>query len=82
MTTDQAKERLVEKIVGLQGIKATALVSIPEIAVDLQEFDIPDLLDELVGEGKILEIEYNLPEMPERIKSFYLPAGTKVRFVP
>ena len=81
MSNEDAKVLLLDKIVGLQGIKATQLVALPEIAVPLQDFDIPNLLDELVQEGKIIEIEYKLPEMDWRVKSFYLPAGTEIRIM-
>lgn len=74
MTTDQAKQVLVDKIVGLQGLKATELAT--EVAVELQEFDVPKLLDELVAEKRIIEIQYTLPDMNWRHKSFYFPAGT------
>jgi hypothetical protein len=79
MNKEEVKTFLVEKIVGLQGIKATELFSLPEVAVDLREFNIIDLMDELIGEGRIVEIEYALPEMNWRLKSFYLPAGTRVK---
>lgn len=81
MTKDEAKAALLDKIVGLQGIKVTQLASEPEIVMGLQGFDIPDLLDEMVQEGKIMEIEYVLPDMQWRCKSFYLPVGTKVRVI-
>lgn len=79
-TKEQAKIKLVEKIEGLQGIKATELVSLPDVCLAnwSQGFDIPDLLDELVSENRIVEIEYALPEMSRRIKSFYLPAKTEI----
>jgi len=79
MTAEQAKERLLEKIVGLQRLKGTEICSIPELVIDLQGFDIPELLNEMVKEGQIMEIEYVLPEMNWRVKSFYLPAGTEAR---
>lgn len=76
MTADKAKQMLLEKIVGLQGMKATQIAT--ELAVELQDFDVPKLLDEMVKEGKIIEIEYLLPEMQWRCKSFYLPGGADV----
>lgn len=76
MTADKAKEMLLEKIVGLQGMKATQIAT--EFAVELQDFNVPELLDQMVKEGKIIEIEYTLPEMTWRCKSFYLPGGADV----
>ena len=46
--------------------------------IDIQPSDLPMLLEEMVSEGHIREIEYILPQMDYRTKSFYLPAGTEV----
>ena len=37
-----------------------------------------DILNEAIRIGAILEIEYTLPFLSFRIKSFLLPAGTKI----
>lgn len=78
MTRDEAKQFLVDKIISLQGCKATQLASDEEVVKELsmKDHDVPDLLEELVKEGRIIEIEYVLPEMTWRVKSFYLPPGT------
>lgn len=78
MTRQDAKNTLIGKITSLNGIKATALAAEPDIAIGLQEFNIPELLDELVQEKRLIEIEYALPDMDWRLKSFYLPVGTTV----
>jgi hypothetical protein len=78
MNRDEAKQFLVDKIISLQGCKATQLAADEEVVTKLSmnDIDVPDLLDELVKEGRIIEIEYVLPEMTWRVKSFYLPPGT------
>lgn len=47
----------------------------------LESFDLPSLLEELVKSGLLIEIEYSLPVLPYKLKSFYLPKGTTVAFV-
>lgn len=78
MTKDDAKNILVGKITSLQGIKATQLAVEEEITLGLSEFNVPALLEELVAEKRLIEIEYTLPDMDWRLKSFYLPVGSKV----
>lgn len=38
------------------------------------ELNVVELLEELVKEGKILEIEYSVPELSFRVKSLYVSA--------
>jgi len=76
MTKQEAKTALVEKVAFYQGIKAVQLVA--DLTPDLIDFDIPLLLEELVSENKLIEIEYALPNMNWRLKSFYFPAGTAI----
>jgi hypothetical protein len=79
---------LREGIIGLvssnQGMKGT------DLAVRILAYVEPHLfnkkaffteLQKLIDEGEIVEIEYCLESMDWRIKSFYLPKGTKV-YVP
>lgn len=40
--------------------------------------DLPASLAKMVLSGEIVEIEYTIPDQPHRIKSFYLPKGSKV----
>ncbi len=60
------------------GIKAT------ELAVQLASHALNDtdrymaMVQKLIEQGEIVEIEYVLPDMPYRAKSFYLPKGAKV----
>lgn len=76
MDRNQAKQLLVDKVIGLQGIKAVQLAVEEEIITKLQDYAVPELMEELVAEGRVIEIEYVLPEMTYRVKSFYLPPGT------
>lgn len=71
-------EKILERVEALQGVKAVALVSEPEMAVI---DDLPQKLEDLVKDGQLVEVEYVLPNMSWRAKSFYLPAGTKVRVI-
>lgn len=71
------KEILLEKI--QWGIKATELFGLFEI-VGRYDFDsINVALEELLSEGKIIELEYVLPQLNHRIKSFYLPAKIEIK---
>jgi hypothetical protein len=71
-------EKILERVEALQGVKAVALVSEPEMAVI---DNLPQTLEDLVKDGQLVEVEYVLPNMSWRAKSFYLPAGTKVRVI-
>jgi hypothetical protein len=39
-----------------------------------QEINVVDWVEELIKEGKILEIEYSVPELSFRVKSLYVSA--------
>lgn len=78
MTKQDAKNVLVGKITSLQGVKATQLAAEEDVAIGLADFNIPELLEELVTEKRLIEIEYTLPDMEWRLKSFYLPVGTQL----
>ncbi len=75
MTRDDVKDVLVQAIVNAAGIKGTALVSRPEVISVLRflDSDLPDMLEELVEEKRIVEVEYTLPPDHIQVKSFYLP---------
>lgn len=77
MNNEEIKNRLVEIVTEKQGCKATELCAIKELIFgDCKP--LPELIEELVKEERILEIEYVLPSMNYRIKSFLLPAGTQI----
>ena len=77
-------EQLIVKIVeDHQGLKATelaVLVGDNKATVGLLG-DFPLILDKLVSEGKLVELEYVLPSMNYRAKSFILPANTSCRLL-
>lgn len=49
-----------------------------DLNIDLTDFNIVDLINNLIKENKIVEIEYIVPDMNYRIKSILLPANTKI----
>lgn len=74
------KDNIIEVIKDCQGCKATELpVKLVHFigAWDVELDNLPELIEELVSEGKLCEIEYILPGT-DRIKSFLLPAGTEI----
>lgn len=72
--TDREKS-IILSAVGL-GRKGNEVIT--EVAEFIRHENICVLLEELVAEGELVEIEYCSPEHPYRIKSFYLPKGSKV----
>jgi len=74
---------LIERVTRSQGIKAVELASsfvqdCQEAKLSLEWHDPCAILEHLVASGKLVEVEYVLPGLPFRTKSFYLPAGTQV----
>ena len=84
MTRQEIKDAIVERVTANQGMKATQLAAEADLAIEANPFmdDIPEMYEELVREGRLLEIEYVLPNLPFRTKSFYLPAGTTISVRP
>jgi len=75
------KKAIKEIVEARQGCKATELVVFiaeerPELLVVLGE--VIEAVDELIHEGEIVEVEYILPTMDYRVKSFLLPKGTQI----
>jgi hypothetical protein len=60
------------------GCKAMDICASSEIVVNNAQHKIPDLIEELIDEGKLCEIEYVLPTINYRIKSFLLPKDTEL----
>jgi hypothetical protein len=81
ITKEELKDRIHNIIVSVQGCKATELVTKfdREMLKALDTFDLSTVLTELMHDQKIIEVEYELPEMSWRSKSFFLPFGTEVR---
>lgn len=81
MTADQVAQYIVSTVTGRQGLKATELVAFLGGEANRAEFaqiDIVEIIERLVREGQIVEIEYMVPSVPGRVKSFLLPAGSQV----
>jgi len=73
----RVKNEIVSIVESLQGCKATRLAMDAARLPDCPD-DFPTLLQELINSGEVVEVEYTLPNMPYRIKSFLLPKGTSV----
>ncbi len=75
------KERIIEIVTEKQGLKATELAAV--LGQDPKVFEssttITDLILELVRERRLVEVEYVLPHLGYRVKSFLLPAESQVR---
>ncbi len=79
------EDLIVDAVSSSQGLKA---VELPGIIYDRlyrdnntisdEDFDIPLIINRMVIEKKIVEVQYVLPTMQYRMKSFLLPAGTAV----
>lgn len=88
MTKEQVKDIIVSIVNRMQGCKATelacdeALLELPsEAKRGLLNSGVPALVDELVAEGRLVEVEYVLPNLSFRAKSYLFPTGTKVKIL-
>lgn len=79
MTLAEAKQQVKAAINGRQGCKGTEVPALLAYWPEVLDHDLTKMLDELVQDGELVEVEYSLPCQPERVKSFYLPAGTEVK---
>ena len=75
------RQAIVEIVETKQGCKATELVDFiagthPELLVVLD--DLTDTIEEMVHEGELVEVEYVLPQIEYRAKSYLLPRGTQI----
>ncbi len=75
------KELLVRRISEKQGCKGAEVLALSEAAAVMSRHrcDIVELLEELVQEGRLVEVEYALPSMDYKPKKFYLPSGSRIR---
>jgi hypothetical protein len=86
VTKDEAKRLICSEVSAMQGCKITELLARPVFySLHLEggstpEY-IPDLIEELIKENRLVEINYTLPNMPYRLKTFLLPAGSRVQAV-
>lgn len=82
MLHEQLKDHVYDIVVRLQGCKATEII--PRLSLEaLQSLeegnDISTIIAELINERRLIEVEYELPQMDWRTKSFLLPFKTDVR---
>jgi hypothetical protein len=82
MTIEEIRSEIINIIISGQGIKTSSLI--PEVPPKFFQAGISGeqilaVIQDLVADGEIIEIEYTLPNMPYRTKSFLLPAKTQVR---
>ena len=79
MNKEEAKQLIIDEVTNLNGCKAIDLtVKKNLLPLVTSEFSMYELIDELVSQGRLIEIEYILPIISYRAKSFLLPAGTNV----
>lgn len=76
MNKQEQKQLIVDTVTSTQGCKATELAAKKDIALNCE--DLPELIAELIQEDQLVEVEYVLPNLNYRVKSFLLPAHTKV----
>lgn len=70
---------ILKTVTDRNGCKAMDLAANKDIALSCELNDsLVDNIETLVFEGKLIEIEYILPQS-DRVKSFLLPANTDVR---
>ena len=89
MSKDRLKEAIVNTVISHNGCKGTELPVLltktyaetsPDVWSAFLSEDFCQVLCELVQDARLVEIEYSLPHLPYRVKSFYLPAGTQVNY--
>lgn len=74
MTREEAKQFIFKKVKMLQGIKLGELAATTPIVTS--QFNIFELVEELIHEKLILEIEYSINTF--KVKSFLLPRGSRI----
>lgn len=79
MNIETIKDTIVNVVTRIQGCKAVHLACETEIIkLDLGDRNLPDLVEELIEEGRLVEVEYILPNLSFRLKGFLLPPGTSI----
>ena len=81
-TRRKVKDRLVAIVEQQQGCKAMRLAMDAAHLPFTEGEDFPELLQELIDAGELVEVEYVLPNLDFRAKSFLLPAGSTARGTP
>ena len=79
MNQDEAKAEIVDVVSEVQGCKATELIAHERILSLVAEgHKVVEMIAELCDEGELVEVEYVVPNISYRIKSFLLPKGTQI----
>ena len=73
--------RLVSDLQGIKGVDLVLGLAIFSADGNANADEITKTISDLVNEGEIVEIEYVLPLLAFRTKSFYLPKGTEAHLV-
>lgn len=77
-STLRAIERtIVAVVIAKQGCKSTELAT--ELAPEITAGPLTKAVERLRDSGALIEIEYVLPSMPWRVKSFLLPGDTNLK---
>ncbi len=73
------KEQVQAYVADVQGCKLTELCSQPDLVLGAiaEEEELPAIIEELIEDGKLLEVQYSVPNLPYRVKSFILPGGSE-----
>ena len=78
MTREEIKVEIIKMVEIHQGLKATELIVYLAPRILKGGWDVVGIIDDLVKEQRLVEVEYVLPSLPYRTKSFLLPKGTSV----
>jgi len=86
MELKQVNPKLIEQSIlsvvqSFQGVKSIDLLvnlchGLLNEGYKIDGDEVSGLIDKMVDAGMIIEVEYTLPAMPYRVKSFLLPKGT------
>ena len=75
--SNQFKELINQFVEDKQGCKLMDLCTSHEL-LSVFGTELPSVIAEMVQDGDLVEVEYLLPSMDYRVKSFILPKNTKV----
>lgn len=83
MTREEFEKIIIETVERLNGCKATELAArVTEEVFKRGEqqlpFDFVEILQKIIDRGDLEEVEYILPNLSFRTKSFVLPKGTQI----
>lgn len=72
----EVKDEITRIVVEHNGIKATELVV--KIPASMLILDVTTAIAEMVRDNELVEVEFKVPAMPYRAKSFLLPKNSEV----